>query len=209
MSLEIVIVRHGETPYNLTGTIQGQTDIPLNETGRRQAELAAKRLAGENFSFAYSSDLSRAMDTAKAIVPHLPVVADPRLREWDLGDWQGVTLAEIEKLYPGGFRGFLNAGEEAKAPNGESSREVFLRVKSFLDELPEKHGDGKALIVSHGGAIRRMFHILMGEHNSFAELPQSDNTSVSRFLYRKDHWRLISWNDTGHLAGFHLLGTRY
>lgn len=209
MSLEIVIVRHGETQYNLTSTIQGQSDVPLNENGLLQAGLAAKRLAGENFTFAYSSDLSRAMVTAETIVPDLEIVSDARLREWHLGDWQGKTLAEIEKLYEGGFRAFLNAGPKAAVPNGESSYDVLVRVREFLTELPAKHPEGKILIVSHGGAIRRMFNVFMGEHNTFAELPQVDNTSISRFVYRTDHWRMICWNDTSHLAGGTLLGTRY
>lgn len=209
MKLEIYIVRHGETQYNLTGTIQGQTNVPLNETGLHQADLAAKRLAEENFTFAYSSDLSRAMVTAEKIVPRLAVTADERLREWHLGQWQGKTLAEIEELYEGGFRAFLNAGDKAKVPGGESGYDVFTRVRKFLTELPEKHPEGKILIVSHGGAIKRMFHFLMGEHNSFRELPQVDNTSISRFIYRNGCWRMICWNDTSHLAGSTLLGTRY
>lgn len=209
MSFEIVIVRHGQTDYNLTNTIQGQTDIPLNAAGIFQADLAAKRLAKEEFTCVYSSDLSRALVTAESIAPGKEIIKDSRLREWLLGDWQGMTLKEIENIYPGGFRAFLNNGEKAKAPNGESGHDVTMRVKEFLLELPERHKEGKILIVSHGGAIRRMFHILMGEQNSFAELPQSDNTSISRFLYREDHWRMISWNDTGHLAGMELLGTRY
>ncbi len=209
MSLEICIVRHGETRYNLTGTIQGQTDIPLNETGLLQADLTAIRLAEENFTFAYSSDLSRAMVTAAKIVPHLSITTDKRLREWHLGEWQNKTLAEIEEIYDGGFRAFLNAGNKAKIPGGESSYEVLARVREFLETLPLKHPEGKILIVSHGGAIRRMFHVLMGEHNTFAELPRVDNTSISRFVYRSGHWCMICWNDTSHLAKNLLPGTRY
>lgn len=209
MSFEIVIVRHGETDYNLTNTIQGQTDVPLNATGLLQARLTAKRLEKEEFSFVYSSDLSRAVVTAETIAPGKEILCDSRLREWHLGDWQGKTLKEIESIYPGGFRAFLNNGEKVKVPNGESGYDIKMRVKMFLLDLQAKHKEGKILIVSHGGAIRRLFHILMGENNSFAELPQSDNTSISRFLYREDHWRLVSWNDTGHLANTLLPGTKY
>lgn len=209
MSLEIVIVRHGETQYNLTNTIQGQTDVLLNETGLQQAALAAKRLAGENFTFAYSSDLTRAVVTAKTIVPALDIIGDARLREWHLGDWQGKTLKQITEEYEGGFRAYMYDREKTPVPNGESSYEVFCRVREFLQELIEKHEEGKILIVSHGGAIKRMFKVLMGEHNSFTELPRVDNTSISRFTYIRGVWRMDSWNDTGHLAECTLLGTRY
>lgn len=208
MSFEIVIVRHGETDYNLTNTIQGQTDIPLNENGIKQAQLVAERLKGENFTKAYSSDLSRAMVTAETIVPGLEIVPDRRLREWLLGDWQGKTVAEIEKMSPGGFRATIN-DPDSKVPNGESSNDILMRVNGFVKDLTQNHTEGKILIVSHGGAIRKMFHVFMGLHNTFAELPQVDNTSICRFVYRTDHWRMICWNDTSHLTDCDLMGTRY
>ena len=131
MSLDVVIVRHGETDYNLTNTIQGQTDIPLNENGIKQAFLVAEHLKGEKFTYAYSSDLSRAMMTAKTIAPGLEIIADSRLREWHLGDWQGKTVDEINKMSPGGFRAALN-DPDAKVPNGESSNELLMRINAFI-----------------------------------------------------------------------------
>lgn len=208
MSLDVVIVRHGETDYNLTNTIQGQTDIPLNENGIKQAQLVAERLKGEHFTAVYSSDLSRAMVTAKTIAPGLEIIPDRRLREWLLGDWQGKTVAEIEKMSPGGFRAAIN-DPDSKVPNGESSNDILMRINTFITDLVKTHTEGKILLVSHGGAIRKMFHVFMGLHNSFKELPQVDNTAVCRLVYNTDHWRLVCWNDTSHLAGCELMGTRY
>ena len=91
--IRVLLVRHGETDWNAQRRYQGQTDVPLNEAGRRQADALAERLAGEEISAVLSSDRQRARQTALAIAaPHgLPVQEEPRMCEIALGDWEGLT----------------------------------------------------------------------------------------------------------------------
>ena len=93
----LYLIRHGETPWNVEGRYQGQLDPPLNENGRRQAQTTAAQLALMGFEAIYSSDLARAQQTAKALVEKtsLPLQLDPRLREIDQGEWQGILIGEL------------------------------------------------------------------------------------------------------------------
>jgi probable phosphoglycerate mutase len=98
--LKIYLTRHGETDFNLERRYQGQLDIPLNTTGRRQAELLARRLSQIKIDIVVSSDLSRTLDTARAVQTMLPnspkLVADRRWRELSFGDWEGKNHEEIK-----------------------------------------------------------------------------------------------------------------
>jgi broad specificity phosphatase PhoE len=145
----LILVRHGETIWNAEQRLQGQTDIPLSDVGRRQAHQLAARLAGETIDAVVSSDLQRAMDTAVIIAePHrLTVRADPRLRQSHRGKWEGLTYAEIERLYPGSFH-------DTTPPEGESLESVHARVRSWLDDVRRDHADQTVLAVSHGHILR-------------------------------------------------------
>ena len=92
---EFYIVRHGETAANSRNVVQGQNDVPLNETGLAQAARLAERLKAVHFDAVYASDLSRAMRTARIIAPGAAVVPLPELREWNLGDWVGLPFGEV------------------------------------------------------------------------------------------------------------------
>ena len=100
----ILLVRHGETDWNLERRWQGHIDRPLNDVGRAQARALADRLDSEPFAAVYSSDLARARETAEIVAAAhgLPVHLDPRLREADVGEWSGLTADEIERRYPEG-----------------------------------------------------------------------------------------------------------
>ena len=92
------LVRHGETSWNREGRIQGHADIPLSEAGRHQVERVAERLAGHDFSTVYSSDLARARDSALAIIGGrgVPVETESDLREFSYGEWEGLTIGDVE-----------------------------------------------------------------------------------------------------------------
>jgi broad specificity phosphatase PhoE len=145
----LILVRHGETIWNAEQRLQGQTDIPLNEVGRRQAHQLAARLSGETIDAVISSDLQRAMDTALIIAePHrLTVRVDPRLRQSHRGKWEGLTYAEIERLYP-------NSVHDVTPPGGEALSSVVARVQSWLDDVRRDHAGQTALAVSHGQILR-------------------------------------------------------
>ncbi len=122
---EIILARHGETDWNSGRRVQGHTDIPLNAAGVDQARALAEQLAGEPLTAVFSSDLSRALDTARAVadVHGLEVTVDPRLREKNFGTWEGLTDVEIAERFPEARRGQWG--------DGETTEEVAERVWAF------------------------------------------------------------------------------
>jgi broad specificity phosphatase PhoE len=100
----ILLARHGETEWNRLGRWQGHADPPLNDLGRRQAEILAEQLAGDTVSAVYSSDLRRARETARIVAERigLPVTEDSALREIDVGSWSGLTRDEVRERFPAG-----------------------------------------------------------------------------------------------------------
>ena len=149
----LCLLRHGQTSFNLQGRWQGHSDIPLNETGIEQARQAADQLVGEPFAAIYASDLQRAMVTAAAIAQNhaLPVRTDPRLREINMGVWEGQLLSEIPDLYPDAWTEWKNNPIDGHAPGGESLRELSLRVTLAVTEIcAENRPVDQLLIVAHG-----------------------------------------------------------
>ena len=144
----LLLVRHGETDWNAGGRLQGHTDRPLNEAGRRQAKALADELDGEGVEAIYASDLARARETAEILGVRLglPVVLDPDLREKNWGTWEGLTPAERERV------------EFA----GETTEEHRERTLAALRRIAERHPDGRVLVVSHGGSLRRVQAAALG-----------------------------------------------
>ena len=151
---ELWLIRHGQTDWNLTGRWQGQaSDAPgLNETGHKQALVASKKMEGVEISAIYSSDLLRARQTAETIaVPlRLPVRLEPRLREINLGVWEGMPSEDIEAQYPQELADRARDPFNTPAPNGESPSEVAERVLKAVNEIADRHHDESVLIVAHG-----------------------------------------------------------
>jgi broad specificity phosphatase PhoE len=155
---EILLTRHGETDWNVGRRVQGHTDIPLNVAGVDQARVLAEQLAGEPLKAVFSSDLSRALDTATAVADMhgLVVTVDPRLREKNFGTWEGLTDVEIGERFPDAQRGQWG--------DAETTEEVSARVLSVLDSIRELHPTGPVLVVSHGGPLRAALRALSIEH---------------------------------------------
>ncbi|MDR7300960.1 histidine phosphatase family protein [Haloactinomyces albus] len=154
MTLErLVLWRHGETEYNATGRIQGHLDSELDSIGHEQAKRAAPVVAEFRPDVVLSSDLRRASTTAAAFTEVSGQVArlDKRLRETHLGEWQGLSGAEVEHGWPGAM-GSWRAKPTWTPPGGESRVEVAERALQVVQELD--HGyDGTALLCTHGGLI--------------------------------------------------------
>lgn len=148
------LVRHGQTDWNLTGKWQGQdSDAPgLNDTGHAQVLTICEQLKGGKFSAIYSSDLLRARQTAEMIAESLglPVTLEWRLREINLGEWEGMPSEEIEAKYPMELAARAQNSFYERAPNGESPHEVADRVLMAINEIAHKHPDESVLIVAHG-----------------------------------------------------------
>ncbi len=144
----ILLVRHGETDWNLERRVQGHSDRPLNETGVVQARALVEELAGERIDAVYSSDLLRALDTAGGVAASrgLEPVALPELREKNFGTWEGLTDTEIRERYPQALTGPW--GDE------ETAEELAERVLAALRKIAAEHPGGRVLVVTHGGPVR-------------------------------------------------------
>lgn len=159
---EILLVRHGETDWNLEGRVQGHTDQPLNARGLEQARALAASLMAEPLTAVYASDLARARETG-AIVARahgLELTVDPDLREKDFGSWEGLTDVEIAERYPDAVRGSWG--------DGETSEAVAARAVAALARICATHAIGTVLVVSHGGALREMLRHLGVNHGPIA-----------------------------------------
>jgi probable phosphoglycerate mutase len=144
----LLLVRHGETDWNAAGRLQGQTDRPLSDAGRRQARQLADELAGEEFAAMYASDLARARETAEIVAARLglPVVLDPELREKDWGTWEGLTAVERDRT----------------AFVGETTEAHRKRTLSALRRISERYPDSRILVITHGGSMRRVQTAALG-----------------------------------------------
>jgi broad specificity phosphatase PhoE len=145
----ILLARHGETDWNRDGRFQGHADPPLNAAGRRQAESLAQTVASEAPDAVYASDLRRAFETAEIVGARLglPVGREIALREIDVGSWQGLTREQID-------------GREWDGETYEQHRE---RVLGALRQIGERHPRGRVLVVAHGGCLRRIQEVVLGE----------------------------------------------
>jgi broad specificity phosphatase PhoE len=151
---KLLLVRHGETDWNLNERFQGHADPSLNETGRAQAGELAAAFASRSLAAAYSSPLRRAFETAEIVAgPHgLRPVPIEGLREVDVGSWQGLTRAEVEQAFPEQYRRWLAFGQGWE--DGETYDEMGRRVVATLLELARAHEGESLLAVTHGGPIR-------------------------------------------------------
>jgi probable phosphoglycerate mutase len=198
----LIVIRHGETAWNRERRMQGITDTPLSELGRAQARALGRRLASHGFSALYSSDLSRARDTALAIAGRTGrgVVADPRLRERRFGIFEGLTAAEINSRFPAEHVRFTSHDPEYEVPGGESARAFTQRCLGCLAEIAERHGGEEVVVVTHGLVLDSLYRAANGlDHGARRPVPLI-NASVNLFGYGSSAWRLVLWGDISHLA---------
>jgi 2,3-bisphosphoglycerate-dependent phosphoglycerate mutase len=198
---EVIVVRHGETTWNLEGRRQGHLDSPLTPKGIAQAEALAQRLKGEHFGALYSSDLGRACQTAEIIASATGhgIAVDGRLRERNLGIFQGLRSDEIQKFYPEEYRLHRTSGPDFVIPGGESARQQVERNIRCLEELTQQHPGQRIAVVTHGGVLsglfRHTFSIPLDAPRRFEFL----NCSINVFTYEQNLWMLQTWGDVSHL----------
>ena len=147
-----ILIRHGETDWNVERRYQGQSDIPLNERGRRQSYELISLLAVRKPSMIYCSDLSRASETAEILSSELsvPFTRDPRLREIHLGSWEGMLLQEIQAKYSELLLLRKQDPHIVSAPGGETLIQVQSRVLAAIEDIRKIHQNESVAIISHG-----------------------------------------------------------
>src|SRR5919109_944904 len=173
---QLIIVRHGETEWNIKGIRQGNLDSALTEKGMLQAKALAQRLARESFTALYSSDLGRAVQTAQEIanLTAHDIIIDARLRERHLGIFQGLSGEEIKARHPEEYKLHRTLGPDYVIPGGESMKQQVARNIVYLNEIGQKHLGETIVVVTNAG--------------------------LNVFAYEEGNWFLLTWGDVSHLA---------
>ncbi|GIM88095.1 histidine phosphatase family protein [Salinispora arenicola] len=189
----LVVWRHGNTDWNASGRVQGQTDISLNDLGQEQAQAAARLLAGLRPDAIVASDLRRAADTAAALaaLTSLPVRTDVRLRERYFGRWQGLQLTEAAERYPDEYARW-RAGDPDPGAGIETLDDLGKRLGSALQEAADTVPGGTVVVATHGGAARQGIGQLLGWEPAVLRTVDS---------LRNCHWTEL-WHDD--VRGWHL-----
>ncbi len=199
---EFIVVRHGETAWNAQMRIQGHLDSPLNEEGLAQALLVAERLAHERFDRFYCSDLGRVLQTVQPLVDRtgkrpLPTA---RLRERNLGVFQGLTGAECQRDWPQDYTRFHARDPDHVMPDGESIRQLYARVSAFFDEAAATHAGERVLAVTHGGVLDALYrHATAMPLDRVRDFPIY-NASLNWLRYSGARWTVERWGDISHLT---------
>ncbi|MFO7320780.1 MAG: histidine phosphatase family protein [Chloroflexota bacterium] len=196
----VYLIRHGQTAWNVEGRWQGFEATPLNAVGLEQARALAAYWP-TRLSAIYSSDLARAWQTAEilATAQGIRPIADERLREFNLGIFQGLTWEEMQRRYPAEADAFRADYMGYVVPGGESRRQLQRRAVEAFNEIVARNDGPEIAIVSHGGTLKVLLFHLFGETPALQAL-HMDNTAITT-LERVDHgWRLAGLAETPHLA---------
>ncbi len=204
--LELTLIRHGNTPWNTAGRYQGFSDVALSPLGIAQARALGQRLSSQTFDAAYTSDMRRTQQTAQYALAHAhcpPLVADPRLRELNFGEFEGLT--EAENRQHAGWDIWQADPWHAQVPGGESMHLLSTRAQQWLSELE----GGSVVAFSHGLTIRTLIWHLMGWPTDapaggwstpFPFDTKLPHTSISRLTRTAaGHWEMVTLSDIGHL----------
>ncbi len=201
--MRFLLVRHGESTYNAEGRIQGQQDAPLSERGQRQAERIGERLRSYQFDACYASDLTRAADTARAIMRHHPTVPfelTSLLREIRFGIFEGRIMPEIEEMYPEEYAQWMEDRRAFVPPGAESGDELSARAGRALRWLRERGHDGTVLVVAHGAMLNAFLGQFLHLDGESRHRFHFDNTALAVVEEEPFGPRLLLANDTSHLG---------
>ena len=188
--MDILLIRHGQTSWNIEGRLQGSTDIPLNKEGILQAELCAQFLKTVNLTTLISSPLSRAKQTAEIIAGacHLPIVEMDAFREKSFGNAEGLTAMERQEKFT--IRPF---------PNEEQFENLQTRIFEGLHEIAQTYQNEKIAVVTHGGVINCMLAVIsngkVGTNKTILH-----NASISTIRYEHNQFSIIDVNNIDYLA---------
>jgi Fructose-2,6-bisphosphatase len=203
----VLLIRHGQSKGNAERRFGGHTATPLSARGRKQAEATARSLKSEALTAIYSSDLARAIETARPLanLTGLPINGTSAFRERGVGVMEGLTFEEAAQQHPEQYAALLRRDFEHVLTGGESYRQLLDRAWQKLDEIIAQNRGGKIAVFSHTGTICILALHLMGALDSPELKPvwiSSGNCGITRFELRDDGFvRVLNVNDTSHLLG--------
>jgi len=197
---QIILVRHGETEWNVKEVFRGRIDIELNETGVKQAELLAEHLSKIKINAIYSSPLRRALTTAEKIAGYhkVDVVTTPGLMDLDFGEWQGLPHQEVRDRYKELYARWTHRPDLIRMPAGESLDEVRKRTISVVDGVIAKY-EGSVVLVSHRVVNKVLICALLGLDNSHFWNIEQATCGLTIFTYENERFILTRHNDTSYL----------
>jgi len=197
---KLMLIRHGDTAWNVEEIFRGRADVELNETGIKQAELLAKHLTDERIVALYSSPLKRALRTAELVVipHHIDVTPAPESIDFDYGEWQGLSHDTVKEKYKTLYTQWLNNPHLVKVPKGENLDDVGERVTSLVDRIITKH-EGTVALVSHRVVGKVLICALLGLDNSHFWNIRLDTCGITTFVYEDKKFILEKHNDTSFL----------
>jgi broad specificity phosphatase PhoE len=205
MTTRIVLIRHGQTAWNREARFRGQSDVPLEEFGLKQAEATARYVAARwPLVAVYASPLSRAMQTAKPIAQAQGLTTQPLggLIDINFGKLQGLLATEAEQRYPELYHAWMNAPHTTHFPGGESLNVVRSRISAALDEVVVRHPGQTVALVSHTVVNRVLLCVVLGWGNDRFWRMHQETCAVNVFDVEEDGtFTIIQLNDSGHLLG--------
>jgi probable phosphoglycerate mutase len=198
-----IVIRHGETEWNVGARIQGQGDSALTAAGIEQARALARRLATEKFDILVTSDLGRALDTARHVARACghEMRLDARFRERNFGAGEGMTYEEIDRAYPDAFSRVREVDPDYVIPGGESRRQLHERVLRGFSALAAEHRGKTIVVVTHGGVLATFYRHVNGLELRMPHRIPITNASYNVLAFDGERWSIETWSDTAHLEG--------
>ncbi|HXY73915.1 MAG TPA: histidine phosphatase family protein [Dehalococcoidales bacterium] len=205
--LELILVRHGETAWNVKEVFRGQSDIALNEVGMRQAQALSEYLANRKIEAIYCSPMARAVKTAEAVAArhNLQAMPVPELIDMNFGEWEGKEVTEVRKNYPDLFSKWTAHPDQVRVPRGDTLEDVAVRAKAFVENTAKKH-QGTVVLVSH-----RIVHMILILKMLGLDIGQvwkirMDTAAMTTFTLGVNGFCLCEHNNTCYLQGIESSG---
>ena len=199
--MKLLLIRHGQTDWNLLGKYQGQTDIALSGEGIRQADLLAQNFPVDTLDIIYTSDLQRAFMTAERLAEKFsaPLYADKALRELNFGAWEGLTYQEISERWPQEVKNLFGAPEKLQIPEGETFLMLQRRAMDKIHEIRAENEGKNVAVVAHGAISKAILTALLHIPLHYVWMLRQDNTAVNILRFDDEFVSVELLNGISHL----------
>ena len=199
--MKLLLIRHGQTDWNLLGKYQGQTDIALSGEGIRQADLLAQNFPVDTLDIIYTSDLQRAFMTAERLAEKFsaPLYADKALRELNFGAWEGLTYQEIAERWPQEVKNLFGAPEKLQIPEGETFLMLQRRAMDKIHEIRAENEGKNVAVVAHGAISKAILTALLHIPLHYVWMLRQDNTAVNILRFDDEFVSVELINGISHL----------